>query len=372
MRKKILIISISLFFLAGAAYGIKNFFLDKQGGKLEVTNKEKDREETKENSSFSVLVEGDVKSAAFNRDKDVIFYYNKNNFLSLSLEGLYKKNAGSYPLKKPEEIEWSFNRNKVMVKQDNRISAFKLFDNESTELKKGIREAVWNTFGDGIIYHYADKAGQVSEIDISSTNGENWKKIIDTPFENVELKLRPGNKEVLYYPSGQNSNDTENGVYLVDLVEKEREKIFDLKKNFSCQWSPEGEYLLISFQQADKAELGYLDIESGEYYSLAFPTVAEKCVWGDKGEFVYCGLITGFSEDVNLIENWKEERFFSNDTFWRIDTEAGKKDRLTDLQKEKNSVDAVNLLFNEKQGKLYFIDRKSGNLMSAEVDIKEK
>ncbi|MFO7807591.1 MAG: hypothetical protein R6V40_04200 [Candidatus Moraniibacteriota bacterium] len=369
MTKKIFFISVALFLVLGVLYLFKDALFDNNGAR-EIIESEENKNDTKNKEDreqgekiTQTIARGDIPSAAFNRSGEKVLYYNNNNFLEVAPGGDFNKNIGTYPFGEINEIQWSFSRKKALVENQEGFFIYDISEGDANKLKEGVKSATWNAFGDGIIYHYVDEEQGISEIDISGTEGENWKKIIETENEKVEIKARPGGKDFLYHPVDDSISAEKEGLFLVDLVEKEREKIFDFKNGLKCKWSPNGKKILISHQKEENKnalELGYLEVETREYYSLGFPSVIDKCVWSEDNNFLYCGMLTGFSEGDSLPADWNSGKINSSDTFWRINIDTGKKERVVDFQNKEDSVDAINLMLNEGGNELYFIDRKTG------------
>ncbi|MFW5884886.1 MAG: hypothetical protein ACOCUF_01485 [Patescibacteria group bacterium] len=381
ISKKIFIIAGSFFVLLVLLSGGWYFLREDNKKPIEIVNEEAERrEEPKEQKQEGAnlnsdlirkIAEGEINSVVFDRDKRNVLYYNNNNFLKLTPgKEVFIENLESYPFKNIKNIKWSFDRSRTLIQTEEGFKVFNLSDGEVADLKGGIKEAGWNILEGGLVYHFQDKENDVSEIDVSDAEGGNWKKIIDTDFAEISLKTRPESKEVLYYPKN-NKTEKEKGVFLVDLTEREKTELIEWKEGFDCKWSPSGDKLLISHKKEEGLDLGYLDMKNDNYYTFNFPTTIEKCAWSEDEESLYCGMITGFSsqgeEDGDLLKSWQEENFYSQDTFWKIDIETGKKERLIDTIEEKISVDAVNLLVNKKEDKLYFIDRKTRDLMELQI-----
>jgi hypothetical protein len=379
MTKKIFFISITVFLLLGGFYLLKKYVFQEKMSGFEVISpnsreggeENKNKRET-DSDFFQIIAEGEIPGAIFDKDSEKILYYNKNNFLEVSKNGDFSKNIGSYPFGEVEKVEWSFSGNKALIENKEGFFVYDVNSKKVKKLKEGIKEATWNAFGDGIIYHYFDKEEEISEIDVSGVEGDGWRKIVEVDSENVKIKSKPGGKKFLYYPVELNadSDPVKQGVFLVDLVEKEKEKIFDWKQGLSCKWSSSGDEILVSFQNKKNQsvpELGYLDLRRREFYSFKFPTVTEKCVWSGDDDYLYCGMINGVPGDAVLPSDWRKESFFSKDTFWKINKKTGKKERLIDLGKISTSVDAVNLMLNKNKSKLYFIDKKTGNIKSFSI-----
>jgi len=94
-----------------------------------------------------------------------------------------------------------------------------------------------------------------------------------------------------------------------------------------------------------------------------FPTFASKCVWSQINlQTLYCSLPGNLPASAVLPNDWQEGKFLTTDTFWKIDTLSGKKERLLDPQKIGGSFDATNLFLSTDEKSLFFKNKSDGKL----------
>jgi hypothetical protein len=134
--------------------------------------------------------------------------------------------------------------------------------------------------------------------------------------------------------------------------------IIDLK------WSPDGNRILFSFYDHSvspkRVNLGYYNLETEKEYILGLPGLAQKCVWEEDSNKIYCGILANTEQKEFDLEKWFSREFVSSDFFWEINLVNGERKRLF-VEENYQPVDAFDLFI--VNGELFMVDKISGNLI---------
>ena len=104
----------------------------------------------------------------------------------------------------------------------------------------------------------------------------------------------------------------------------------------------------------------------GEIKGLDFPSVVSKCVWSKDNSNIFCAMMNGFADDAVMPNDWQTGKANSADTFWKINVQTGKKDRLVEISDIKQALDGVNLFLDKDEKYLFFSDRVGGRALSGQ------
>jgi len=346
----------------------ENFTGNKKGNVSEKLNTENKKEAK---GRLKKIIEGKIKGAIIYKNK--LIYFNNNNFLKADLNGAGRVSVGSFPYRRIEAVKWSAKGDKVLVKDDSRFHLFNLTEGIDHELKVGIDEAIFNDKGDQLIYKYYDAKTGTGSLNVSDLSGDNWQLIDKLSLKKVNLALNPADSQkvaVFAVPDGL----TLTQLFLVNLINRENQKIFEGRYGADFLWSPQGDKILVSYvQEKDKSRLvlGIMNSKGGEFQGLNFPTLVEKCVWSADNISIFCALPGKIPTQALMPNSWKKEDFYSQDTFWKINTQNGKKERILESEEITTELDASNLLLDQEERYLFFIDRRSGSLYRIELQGKE-
>jgi hypothetical protein len=382
--KKIFIISTIVFVLAGLAFFAYKY-LTKDNSKeqaVETSNEtqtkneetKKEVEETKKEQKqkkIKKIAEGEIKGATFNKKEERIYYFNSNNFLTTDLDGNSKKTIGAHPLGDVQFVSWSKEFDKVLLKSEDNFFVYDFENKESVELKKGTDVAIWNTLRDQLIYKYFDNQTKKRSLAISDVSGENWKEIRDISYQKVDLSMKPKSETVGVYPMPDAFVPGE--LTLVDLVGENQSKIFEGRSGADYLWSPDGKKVLVSHTlEGDKSKLtlGVMNSNGGEYQGLNFPTSVKKCVWSKDSVNVFCASMNGLPDHAVLPNDWDVRKFDSvADTFWKVNVENAKKNRIVNTEEIEELFDSTDLFLDKDEKYLFFTNRKNGDLYRIKMEI---
>ncbi len=307
-----------------------------------------------------IIARGEIKMA-FRKEANKIIYYNQNNFLETDLNGSYKNNLGSYPFNDFKTAQFSKTGSFCLVRAGDDFNVYNLEKKQNIKLEKKIKQVRFNSLGDGLIYLFSENG--FFELNISDLEGKNWRLVRKIKRENLDLAVNPQEDLVAYF--SRQANKEQSGIFLTNLIDQKANNKIVEKDIIDVLWSPDGDKILFSFYDhsvaSKRVQLGYYDLLQKKQFELGVPSVAQKCVWSEEADFLYCAVLTSEVLKEFKLEDWYSDKFVSRDIFWKIDLNENKKEKIfTDLEKYP-PVDAFNLILTKE--KLVFIDKISGSLI---------
>lgn len=188
-------------------------------------------------------------------ENDLLYYdLNEANLYQLNLSNGQKTQL-SDNMAQPLDLIWSPDRNQVIIKITYDKYKFEKFNspflnlqvqdgetmlwNYNLQTKKytmldlnilnpaplNLLNPIWVSDSQHIIYHYLNSNNKISTLNISSPDGQNWRKLGDVPPNIFSiLNYNENNNTVVY----QNIDNTENNTYSVyrfDINNQKEEKI---------------------------------------------------------------------------------------------------------------------------------------------------
>lgn len=384
MAKKVFFFSLTLFVLTLVFFLWRSYsqgtLLSVKKSEIKMENKtffsqegfenNLDATNEKENSQKKIkkIVEGPVSGAIFLTKEKKLVYYSNQNFLKTNLDGQNRQSVGAHPFGKIEKINWSFNQNKALIKDESgEIVIFDLEKKEFTTfpLKTNLME--WGNLNGQFLYEYFDVKKNRRILDSSfDLTGKTWTEVVDLPYEKASLEVNPFKNEVLIFPDPKYG--IAGDIFRIDLSSGKKEKFLNYYKGMDFLFSPSGKKILESYIKNDgRISLGIIDSATGFFQDLNFPSSVKKCVWTDEEDEVLCAAMLS-SEKVSLPEDWENKKGSFQDIFWKINVNNGKQERLFEMGLEEKT-DAENLFLDETESKLFFIDRITGGLFR--IDLTE-
>ena len=101
-----------------------------------------------------------------------------------------------------------------------------------------------------------------------------------------------------------------------------------------------------------------MNYNGGEYKNLGLPTFISKCVWSKDNKTIYCALPGNIPTNSILPNDYKDQKFTTTDTFWKINTTTGEKNRLVETNDmPKNALDASEFFLNTDESLLFFVNK---------------
>lgn len=373
MTKKIFITSlaalgITLFFLV-----IYNFVFKKDYSKDAESLSKNDKDEElllkKNNKSeaLTMVSEDKIIRAVFVRNTERVRYYATDGTVwEAESDGSNKKQISDKKLEGINNIYWSPDGSRVITSfNKNGIAEFFTYDyqtNKGIKLKENLDNVVWDSIGAKIIYKYFDRSSQKRTLNVANPDGSDWKPVADVPFRDIAVSPVPQSSLVSFWNMPTSMDET--NLFVAGISGGDVKKIFSGKFGADYLWSWNGENALVSSlneKNGKKITLGVID-RAGSYYDLNIPTFASKCIWSADNKTVYYALPASIPENSFLPDDYINRKFYSADTFWKVDIKTGKKERVAELDDIDEKYDASKLFLSEGESELFFINRTDRKL----------
>ncbi len=323
----------------------------------------------KASTNISPVLQARILSATTDGRSLLYYSLDEQAFQKSSLDGKDQEILLSNLPGVPTRIVWSPSKERVLVqiKFANGSSLWHTADlslKTLVPLKPEMSRVVWDNTGSKIFYQYTDPKTNERTLNIASPDGKDWKSI--TPLGTKEFFVAPVPTSVLvsfWHRPGARDKGSLGTVALTGGTPK-----FVLSDRLGADflWSPGGDRILMSSTDSSdpkKSILSLMNATGGELRTLDnAASFIGKATWSKNGHILYYALPGSLPESAILPNDYYEKNLHSQDSFWRMDTDTNKAERLVDLKDLTESYDASNLFLSFKEDALYFIERKNQKL----------
>jgi len=290
---------------------------------------------------------------------------------SIDFDGTGKSVISSQVLGGLTDATWSGDHKKVISKfgSETKKSVYSYESKTGKALGTGMYNFVWSNLGDKLLYQF--KNGKTNELSSADWDGTNWKKITDVTFSRITIAPIPQTSLVSFWNYA--TSGEESTLLSVGILGGEAKKLFGGKFGADYLWSSNGKKALVSFAEAQngsKMNMGVINSDGTNFRDLGIPTLVSKCVWAPDGKTVFCALPGDIPGGSVMPDDYRDNKFKTKDTFWKVDIETGEKTRLIeldDLSKIGVGFDATNLFLSDKEDILFFVNRVDGHLYRLEL-----
>ncbi|MFA7319275.1 MAG: hypothetical protein WC022_01625 [Parcubacteria group bacterium] len=309
-----------------------------------------------------------VLAPVLSSDKNSIDYLSKKTgqLFQIDFYGNVQKTLSFENISDPLDAAWSVDRSKIIVKTDDAKTPFSFYDlaaKTSAPLKSNLDQVSWQINANRILYKYYDAETKTRTLNVSDPDGKNWTKLSDIPYKNLSVAQIPRTGLISFWNSGDAylpANFQSMPVVGGDIATLDT-------KNFGADylWDNSGQWALVSHTDAKggtKMELGLMNSRGGEYKNLEIPTFITKCVWSNDGKIVFYALPGGIPDNSVLPNDYKDGKFQTTDTFWKVDIATGKKTRVVEVGSIKGQYDASQLFLNQGESLLFFVNKLDGKI----------
>jgi Tol biopolymer transport system component len=380
--KKLFIISSALLIMILLFWVIYNFAFKKDSPEMigESSTKEEPKTSADTASSPKNKTEGKIQALTdeailaptLSKDEEHIKYYTRynGNVYEITVEGADKKTVSSIALFDLENVFWSPDKEKVISKfyKDGKTTFYTYaYDTKSEKkLADGVDSVSWSNLGDRIIYKYFDSRKNKGNISIADPDGGNWQNLAGVPWRYVSLAPVPQTSLVSFWNEPDSFSET--ALETVGVAGGKTKKIFSGRFGADYLWAPDGSRILISSSDSkgsSKMTLAVANSNGGEYQNLNIPTLTSKCVWSENNKTVYYALPGSIPDGSVMPNDYQAKKITTQDTFWKVDVETGKQERLIELEEigESNKTfDAGDLFLSPDEDILFFVNRADGKL----------
>lgn len=376
--KKIFIVFAVFLSITLVLLGVYNFIFKKPSKAPAVVKKTDNQLSVKSDSAGNqnkiyAISEEAVIAPFVDRENEKIKYYAKSDgtVWQSELDGKNKKQLEEKNLTGLVNVKWSPSGDKVLSEfnKDQTKSFFEYDYNTRTgkSLDSGVDYIVWDNMGTSVIYKFFDKNSKTRSLSIANPDGSNWKKLTDIEFKKVSISSIPQTSLISYwnYPSALE----ESKVYTIGRLGGNAKIIFSGKFGADYLWAPNGQKALVSSlvdKSVNKMNLGLIDI-NGQYQDLKIPTFISKAVWSSDNRTVYYAIAGGIPETAVLPDEYDSGKFLTTDTFWKVNIETGKSERILLPEEIKEKFDASQMILSPNEDALFFINKRDGKLYKMEI-----
>lgn len=240
---------------------------------------------------------------------------------------------------------------------------FDLRNGTRTPLRPDMSRLAWNSLGDSIYYQHTDPATDERSVNMANFDGNNWKRLSTVGTADYFLAAIPQSSRLSFWtrPNGLETSTLES----VSITGEGRVVISTGKFGGDYLWSPDGHSLLIGsvdIQGGHSPIIGLTDGQGGNYRDLRIPTLVNKVVWSRDNQTLYFAQPGAFESGIILPNDYYAKPVFTKDTFWKMNTKTGKRERLVPLNEMNQAFDATSLFLSYDETSLFFIDRESSKL----------
>ncbi|MDQ5958079.1 MAG: hypothetical protein QG665_427 [Patescibacteria group bacterium] len=218
---------------------------------------------------------------------------------------------------------------------------------ETGDISDNVGSSIVSPYNSYIYYteNMADKT-QVYKIKagVKNTVGE-------LPLSGWKLDIS-GSKLIAYtYPDPS----TKGYAYSFDQDSNKREKLIMGTQNLSLKVSPDYKKIIYSAGNQDSNYLYILDRTEKINLPLTISTFAEKCLWSNDSQNIFCAIPKKSLKGSDLT-SWKRGEILFNDYFVSIDATTGKITNLDSSSIDQN-IDAINLKYSTTLRALIFTNK---------------
>ncbi len=321
--------------------------------------------ENNANQKIKKIIDGPVVGATLKKNIDQIIFYQNKKFFTTDFEGTAKNPIGGYPFNRPEKISWSPDQKQAIVLDGKDFYLYQLNKDQAEKIKDGLDNAVWDETGDKIVYKYYNQDTQERSLNIADPDGSNWKVIQpELTLKDLRVISLSSRREECFYPKPR--AEISGQLDCVQLDKKNKIKtLYSGGYGASYLFSPKKNKILFSVteqQGGNRSKIFVMNSAGEEIKNLNFPTLAEKCVWSATEEWIFCGMMNGVPKEAHLPDDWFDRRYDFADTFWKINVETGKKERLVENKEVKEVIDGKNFFLDKDERFLFLTNRLDDGL----------
>lgn len=314
-----------------------------------------------------------VIGAAYDKKNDSLLYYSAldGTTWKSDADGKNKQQISNVKITGLKNVIWSPDKSKVLTTLNkDETDLFYEYDTvlkKAVKLKDGLDTVVWDNMSSKILYKYYDQLSKERTLNIANPDGTGWQKLADVNFRNISISQIPMTSIVSFWNYPAASEETL--LQIVGISGGEINAIFKGRFGADYLWSPDGSIALVSSLSEineKNISLGTVDLK-GIYTELNVPTMVSKCVWSSNNNTVYYALAGGIPNNAVIPDDYLSGKINTKDTFWKMDIETGKKERIIEPNEMEGNFDASNMFLSPTEDALYFVNRVDKKLYKIEL-----
>lgn len=370
--KKIFFLSVFVLAVSLLFWGIYNLsFKSKSSTKNATSDSTKSTPATSNTATvdkISLISKEAVIAPVLSSDKNSIDYLSAKSgqIFQIDFYGNVQKTLSSENIDNLIYAAWSPDRLGVITRSKNQDAPFyfhNLSTKTSTPLKNNLDQVIWQTNANRILYKYYDAKTKTRTLNVSDPDSSNWLKLFDLSYKNMSVAQVPRTGLISFWNSGDAYLQT--NFQAVPAIGGDVKTIDTSSFGSDYLWNNDGDKALVSHSDTKggfKIELGVMNANGGEYKGLEIPTFITKCAWSQDGKIVYYALPGGIPDNSVLPNDYKDNKFQTTDTFWKVDVTSGKKTRVVEISDIRNQYDVSQLFLNKSESLLFFVNKIDGKL----------
>lgn len=309
-----------------------------------------------------------VSHSVLSSDKNDIFFFDEEQgeFFRTDLKGDSVQQITTAGFKNLLDAKWSLARNSAILYFSNndftkRLISFNFSDQSFNDLGNNVVEAALSPDGSEIVYLFQDEETGVSNISSAQADGSKWKILQQLSKDDVVLEWpNPFRFLVGEVPTSYKQTDLKSfGITGTDI-----RTIAANGFGISHKVSPDGNKVIytVGSSRSDELFLFVSDISGSFHKDLEVSTMAEKCAFAEDNVTIFCGVPQKGNVDYVLPDDYLEGNMVTNDSFFRINTETGDKERLAGASEFGATYDVFEPFVSPSGRTMYFQRKQDGNL----------
>lgn len=380
--KKVFIISSVILLVVFVFLGIYNFAFREKAPKtakepeknIKTAEPKQESPKSQPEEKIKALTDEAVIAPTITQDGEKIKYYARStgNVFEISFSGTGKRTVSNTDLAGLVKIVWSPEKDKVISIFNKNGAIERYFYDYNTKsgkkLADGMEYVVWTNLSDKIIYKYYDSKTKKRFLSIAEPDGSNWKNLANIASRDILIIPVPQTSLISFWNSPNGFEET--NLQTIGIAGGEAKTIFSKKFGADYLWSPNGQRALVSSAEtkgSSKITLAAINANGGEYQNLNIPTLAFKCAWSKDNKTLYYALPGSIPEGSVMPNDYQSKKFYTRDSFWKVDVATGKKDRIVELNEITQNLDATDLFLSPSEDKLFFTNRADGKLYGISI-----
>lgn len=263
------------------------------------------------------------------------------------------------------DIKWANEKNAAILyfgtAEAKRLFAFNFSDQNFQNLGDEVSDAALSPDGSQIVYLFRNEQQGVSNISISNFDRSEWK-VVKT-YNNTTISLL-WTAPFRFLASSEFTGYSENTLTSYNTQGEDPSVVIPGAYGLTYKASPDGNKLLYTVSSPRSSELFLFvtDLNGTFHKDLEISTFADKCAFAPDNITVYCAVPQQGNSDFVLPDDYKDGSFITDDSFFKINTETGEKERLGGANEFKTTYDASDVFVSNSGKTVYFTRRQDDRL----------
>jgi hypothetical protein len=191
---------------------------------------------------------------------------------------------------------------------------------------------------------------------VSNIDGSNKTSVFSSSFSDWSSMWNSANVVTLYTrPSGLDRGYA----YILNPASGAYTKVAGGMTGLTALANNDGTRVFVSSGGRNNIETYVYDVKKDFVVPIALATAADKCIWSSKhSEIIYCAVPSSITNGI-YPDDWYKGKVSFDDSLWKINSVTGETEEImTPILMGQESMDMVNLDFNQTETVLTFINKK--------------